>query len=41
LSDVERLSNRTTGGPVFVDVDGGKIVLMTLIDLSIFIGAAR
>ena len=26
MSEVERLTNCTTGGPVFVDVDDGKIV---------------
>ncbi len=34
MSEVERLTNCTTGGPVFVDVDDGKIVRMTPIDLD-------
>ena len=34
MGKVERLTNCTTGGPVFVDVDDGKIVRMTPIDLD-------
>ncbi len=34
MSEAERLTNCTTGGPVFVDVDKGKIVRMTPIDLD-------
>ena len=34
MSEVERLTNCTTGGPVFVDVDHGKIIRMTPIDLD-------
>ena len=34
MGEVERLTNCTTGGPVFVDVQDGKIVRMTPIDLA-------
>ena len=34
MSEVQRLTNCTTGGPVFVDVEDGRIVRMTPIDLA-------
>ncbi len=34
MSKVERMTNCTTGGPVFVDVEDGKIVRLTPIDLD-------
>ncbi len=34
MSGVQRLTNCTTGGPVFVDVEDGRIVRMTPIDLA-------
>ena len=34
MGEVKRLTNCTTGGPVFVDVEDGKIVRMTPIDLD-------
>ena len=34
MGEVQRLTNCTTGGPVFVDVEDGKIVRMTPIDLD-------
>ncbi len=34
MGDMKRLTNCTTGGPVFVDVEDGKIVRMTPIDLA-------
>src|SRR3990172_7036903 len=34
MGKIERLTNCTTGGPVFVDVEDGKIVRMTPIDLD-------
>jgi molybdopterin guanine dinucleotide-containing S/N-oxide reductase-like protein len=34
MGEVERLTNGTTGGPVFVDVQDGKIIRMTPIELG-------
>ena len=34
MGEVQRLTNCTTGGPVFVDVEDGKIVRMYPIDLA-------
>ncbi len=34
MGEVERLTNCTTGGPVFVDVEDGKIVRITPIELD-------
>ena len=34
MGEVQRLTNCTTGGPVFVDVEDGKIVRMAPIDLA-------
>ena len=34
MGKVARLTNCTTGGPVFVDVQDGKIIRMTPIDLD-------
>ena len=34
MGEMKRLANCTTGGPVFVDVEGGKTVRVTPIDLA-------
>ena len=34
MGKVERLTNSTTGGPVFVDVKDGKILRITPMDLD-------
>ena len=34
MGEVHRLTNATTGGPVFVDVEDGKIVRMYPMDLT-------